>query len=92
MCIEVQGIKPGSINRPLIQESCEFLAQACKRIYSGKKASEKDVMLKLGIDMLPAHRSLLTESFAYFEAMFQASPPYSRKGCWQNCVSLEKSC
>ena len=79
MCIGLQGIQSGSIERPLIEESREFLAQTCERMFSrwtcrsSKTALEPDVSLKLADDMLPAHRSLLPESSKYFEAMFQAS-------------------
>ena len=78
LCNALQDVKPGSVDRLLIEESREFLKQACVRIYSGKNALEPDIMLKLGDEVLPAHRSLLAESSDFYKAMFQAGSPHSK--------------
>ena len=72
----MQDLRPGSVDGPLHEESYDFLSQSSLRLFRGKNASEPDVMLKLGDDKLPAHRSLLAESSDVFEAMFQASSAY----------------
>ena len=89
MCTALQ--KPGSVDEPLIDESQGFLARACKRMYTGKTALEPDVILKLGDDMLPAHRCLLAESSDFYRTMFQASSSCSQGCCRLACVSLERS-
>lgn len=76
LCNGLQSINPGSIDEPLLEESQNFMTRACVRMYSGRNALEPDVMLKLGNDMLPAHRSeesLLAESSDFYKAMFQVS-------------------
>ena len=84
MCTALQ--KPGSVDEPLIDESQGFLARACKRMYTGKTALEPDVILKLGDDMLPAHRCLLAESSDFYRTMFQASSSCSQGCCRLACV------
>ena len=68
----LQDLNPGSFDELLLEDSRDFLAQACLRIYTGKNAPQPDVMLKVEDDKLPAHRTLLAESSDVFEAMFQA--------------------
>ncbi len=48
-------------------------------------AKEADVLLKLGDEMLPAHRDLLTGSSDYFRAMFQASSASQGCSCIVSC-------
>ena len=69
----MQDLRPGSADGPLLEESHRVLAQLSLRRYRGNNTLEPDVMLKLGDDKLPAHRSLLAESSDFFRAMFQAS-------------------
>ena len=69
----MQDVDLESVDGPLSEESHKFLAQACVRLYKGKRTEEPDVILKLGDKTLPAHRALLAETSDYFKAMFQAS-------------------
>ena len=70
----MQDLSPGFFNELLHEESHNFLAWACLRLYRGENTSHPDVMLKVEDDKLPAHRALLAESSDVFKAMFQARP------------------
>ncbi len=63
--------RPEPVYRTLLTDSQEYL----RKLLEGKSGTNPDVMLKLGDEMLPAHRLLLSESSDYFRAMFKASMP-----------------
>lgn len=72
MCDDMQDPPcPEPVNRPLLTKSQDYL----RNLLKGKNGTDPDVMLKLGDDMLPGHRLILSESSDYFRAMFKASIP-----------------
>ena len=73
LCSAMQDLRPGSVDRSLLEESYEFLTRSAVRRFRGKNTLGPDIILKLGDHTLPAHRSLLAASSDVFKAMFQAS-------------------
>ena len=71
-CNAMQGMAPGSIENPLIQDSRYALQCACE----GQQSSYSDVTLEVGDDLLPAHRVVLAGSSDFFKALFKASFEY----------------
>ena len=69
----MQDLRSGSVDEPLVEESYRVLGESSVRHFTDKNKSEPDVILKMGDDKLPAHRSLLAESSEVFKAMFKAS-------------------
>ena len=73
MCNWMQDLRPESADRPLCEESSDFLTESAVQLFTGTTALPTDVILKLGEDELPAHRCLLAKGSDVFQAMFQAS-------------------